>query len=408
MSNDGLTDMGIENYPAISRNTSVGGMLGEWRSRVNILRYCIKAVDGVGYGDAYNLYSGLKKPDSVFAAPGIPSITDDGLTYTVWTNPDLQAIGLGYIIRWRVKGQYRPDTVGEWVTPPANWDDIWMPPASMGVPFWKVGFVNTPFNTSINSLQDWWDIAVPWINATSPPRRFIFDPLMEISLRYVLIKPHSQLADQLDRIITPFPYTELGITHNRPGGVGGTGSVGGNRKYKVIPSGSYFIQPKGTCTTPSAQEATIHFGMVYQNAFPDVVGSYALQSSRKFTLTLRDCPRTNIQYYFHANGKWVDSNKGVVGLSDSTPGSNPRRFGVELQQRPQSTSQYHEVTIYPHEMNPPPMWKYSLWWQGEGTVDTATGITYTIPMQAALVRTATGEITPGPFTAAVVFVISYP
>jgi len=383
----------------------VGELISEWETSLQYTKYCVKAVSGIGLGDSYNLYTGLIKPTSIFAAPGIPPIIDDGLTHTVWTNADLQTFGLGYILRWRIKGYHQSETVGQWVTPPANWNGVWMQPPSTGIPFWKSGFIDGPYN-SINSLQDWWDIIVPWQNATSPPRRLTFQPFREIEVRYVLIKPHSQISDQLDTINTPI-VTEIGTTHNRPGSAGGDDSVGGRQEYKIILSPTPRIQPKGTCTTPSAQEATVHFGMVYQNAFPDVVGAYAIQSSRHFTLTLRDCPRTNIQYYFHANGKWVDSNKGVVGLSDSTPGSNPRRFGVQLQQRQQSSTGYYSVLIHPHEMNLP-MWQYPRWWQGEGTVDTATGITHTIQMQAALIRTATGEITPGPFTAAVVFVIRYP
>jgi len=81
----------------------VGEVATNWiGNNLNSHIYCIKTASNTGAGDAYNLYVGLGKPSSTFAVSDIPAITEDGLTYTVWSNPELQSMGLGYILRWKV------------------------------------------------------------------------------------------------------------------------------------------------------------------------------------------------------------------------------------------------------------------------------------------------------------------
>jgi len=224
----------------------------------------------------------------------------------------------------------------------------------------------------------------------------------------VSITPHNQISDLLDQIEYGYDMNnpiivDIGIIHNRPGGVGGEGNVGGSQRYaiKLIPT--IRIAPHGTCTTPSAEEATVYFGVVQPTS------SFFL-ASRNFTLTLRDCPRTHLQIYMHANGKWLSSNRYILGLSDSTPADNPRGIGIELQMKDYINSQPIDIRFLPDATTSPDYDYPNFHWTGINTTNTNTGVTHTIPMRADLVRTGSSSdpITPGPFKAVAVFVIRYP
>jgi len=181
---------------------------------------------------------------------------------------------------------------------------------------------------------------------------------------------------------------------------------------------TFRIPPISTCTTPTAAEATVNFGSIFANAIPAQGNATAW---RDFNFILRKCPRVNINYHVHANGAWVDSTQGVVGLSGSTPNAdpaigNPRGFGIQL---------FHnggqggsgQVHVHPNELAPtayPPGQSYTRDWQGAGTWNITSGpeagVRHTIPLRARVIRTnPTGTpITPGLFTASVVVVIRYP
>jgi len=59
----------------------------------------------------------------------------------VFTNSELQAMGVGYILRWKVVGRRRSSgssNSAAWQTPQAGWPPL-IPDASVhGIPFWSV------------------------------------------------------------------------------------------------------------------------------------------------------------------------------------------------------------------------------------------------------------------------------
>jgi len=170
-----------------------------------------------------------------------------------------------------------------------------------------------------------------------------------------------------------------------------------------------FYRFSGSCTTPSVQEATIYFGGVYASSFPN--NQWGVAATRDFNLTFRNCPRVNIRYYVHGNGRWVNQARGIVGLSNSNPSANPRGFGIQLQHR--SGQHQHTGNVYIHQHqggNPPPSPSYTRTYPGAGAVNTGMGVTHTIPLRARIIRTSPSgpSIQPGPFTTTMMFVIQYP
>jgi len=165
-----------------------------------------------------------------------------------------------------------------------------------------------------------------------------------------------------------------------------------------------------TCTTPSIAEATQNFNMVFASAIPEP-GHTTGQKDFNFTLT--KCPRVNLMYHVHANGKWVNSSQGIVGMSGSSY-ANPRGFGIQLQHRTGGHQHSGNVYIHKNEVtNPqslPSNQYYTRNWQGAGTQNSSTGVTHTIPLRARVIRTSPKgtPIVPGPFNTSVVFVIHYP
>jgi len=380
-------------------------------------RNCVKAVSGIGSGDAYNLYAGAAKPVTTFVASGISPIIIDGMSHTVWTNSMLQAIGIGYIVRWRVRGRTNHDVAGQWSTPPSNWNGEWMPPSTTGIPFWAArfsggGYIPT-LNDTVFSLQDWWDHAVSFSGSTI----FLY-PRTEVFVRHLLIKPGNQIGvEELDieQVLIPaHDLITIRIPPNYPSTV---------RSYPVnIWNRTIQIHPKGTCTTPFVNEGTVHFGTVYPTDFPN--NQWDAAATRDFTLTFSNCPRTTVKYYVHANGnRWVGGpGQSVVGVndsiaSDSNPISgNPRGYGIQLQHRIGNHQHTGNIYIHPNEVNPPLSVPYTQsytrsWQWNNGTVNSSAGVTHTIPLRARLVRTGSSSqqtIQPGSFNTSVIMVIAYP
>jgi len=357
---------------------------------------CIRGINGTGVGPSYNLYIGGVKPAATFPAPGINPITENGLTHTVFTTNALQAVGLGYIVRWRASGT---GINGQWVTPPANWGTEWMPPPTAGIPFYRARTRRFPPGNNtlatclsqnllppMNNLQDWWNT----VNSSSE-KRYCLTMQATASLRYVLIKPANQIAHQLD----PLSHTvtiQSEILKARPG------AVNQNTKRWIVPhTVNLTIKPWGTCTTPSV---TVPFGSMYPGDLPSAPGPVAA-SSRTFNLVLKDCPRVNVEYFFRAPpGITVDNTNGVVGLS-TAPG-NAQGIGVQLAHNggtagtnPVQFNQNGNTTTYTRT---PAM----------GQNDPVTGITHTIPMRASVYRTSAAPVVPGSVNASVWMYIQYP
>jgi len=227
----------------------------------------------------------------------------------------------------------------------------------------------------------------------------------EVQIRYVMIQDYAALSNDLDDLSISF-VTPVVILDNRPQG-------SGIYSLTYWDNATVKYAPWGTCTTPSVAEATVNFNMVFASAIPN---PYNTTAERDFTLTLRNCPRTRIRYYFHANGKWVDSSRGIVGMQGSTSNynpviGNPRGFGIQLQHGTGNHQHSGSVYIHPNEINTPTEWNsYTRTWPGLGAVNTSTGVTHTIPLRARVIRTSPTNtpIVPGPFNTSVVFVIHYP
>jgi len=153
----------------------------------------------------------------------------------------------------------------------------------------------------------------------------------------------------------------------------------------------------GTCTTPSV---AVPFALK-QSDLPSTPGPVtAPGGTRDFNLTLTNCPRTNVQYFFRSpTGIPVDNVNGVFGL-DSTPG-NAQGVGIQLRHNgsyagtaPVKFNQDGYTTVYTRT---PAMGQNS-----------PTGIEHTIPMRATVYRTSAAPVVPGKINASVLVYIQYP
>jgi len=353
------------------------------------------ARNGGSNGADKNLYPVGIKPGTIIAAPGNRTVTDDGMTFRVWTTPQLRdSFGLGYIVRWRTSNTW--GETGNWGTPPAAWGTVTGETAT-GLPFWRVhvfsessagavngsqdvqaGSTNTHY---FNSLQDWYT----YINrAVMNDRMIRLFYAVEVQVRWVVIGKASQ---QLNESTGSADVTLVQI-QSRP-------NAQAMRTHTLNQHINVRLAPHGTCTTPSL---TVPFGRLDANDL-SAVGP-AATPAQTFDLVFKDCPRVNVQYFFRAPaGVAVDNANGVVGLK-SNPG-NAQGVGVQLAHNgshagtaPVQFNQDGNDTVYTRT---PPMGQ-----------DNSTGITHTIPMRAAVYRTSAAPIVPGKINAAVLVYIQYP
>jgi len=373
-----------------------GSFLGDWwtLNYTNPYRACITGVDGGGVGPTYNMYVGADKPAATFPAPGIAPVVDGGLSYTVFTTDALQAVGLGYLVRMRIRT--RNNNLGQWVTPPADWGTGWMPPATAGLPFYW--FQMNRFSTSdnrcggmtmpnMNSLQDWWDA----VNS-SPEKRYCMSLGVRAGVRYVLIKPVDQIAQQLD----PLSHTvsvQNEIVRGRPG-IG----IPSSQRLIINHTVNLTIKPLGTCTTPSV---VVPFGIVLASGLPPAPGPISA-STKTFDLVLKDCPRSNLQYFFRAPPEYtVDNANGVIRRTNPLSGE-AGNVGVQLAHNggvagtdPVQFNQDGNTTTYTRT---PAM----------GQNNPLTGVTHTIPMRASVYRTSSAPVGGGNLNVAVWVYVQYP
>jgi len=345
----------------------------------------------IGAQSQYYLWVTGTRPSAVFASTDVPSVAVDGETYSVWTTNALNAVGLGFILRWRAYSIN--STNATWVSPPAGWT-TYVPPASDGIPFYQANYIEHHLDGNAG----------------------IFYYGAQVEVRYVLIKPTNSIPDANPVYsISPDVTTELVILKGRAASHSFTGQATASQKLTVR------MPPSGTCMTPTVEEGTVHFGGVFPSSFPD--NQWGEAAYKDFTLTFRNCPWHNVTYYVHANGnRWVGGpGQSVVGVQGSVPGDpnpitgNPSGFGIQLQHRTGNHQHSGNVYIHPNEAaNPlslPDTQSYTRNWQGAGTSISSSYITHTIPMRAVLVRTGSSsqqQITPGAFTTSVIVAISYP
>jgi len=334
----------------------------------------------------------------------------DGTSWRVFTNDALEAVGVGYIARWRVVNGFGTES-GQWRTLQAGGLLDSPDPASAGIPFWRNRGWYTEAGLSTFSIYfspfasfaDW--LAFTAGKSTSADFLYVAKYGVEFEARYVMLVDADTVWNaELDPYSSGDIQVNLATIRPHPEAYGVT-RVDFGQTFKVN------LMPYGTCTTPSAQETTVNFNTLFASDIPDPGDTIG---ERAFNLTLTECPRINIGYYLHANGKWVDSNQGIVGMSGSTPHAdpvigNPRGFGIQL---------FHNggqggigpVTIS-SDMNDANKTVYWHTWPGvDANNDPATGVTHTIPLRARIIRTSPGSepIQPGPFNTSLIFVIQYP
>jgi len=366
-------------------------------------------------------------PSAYFVNKSINAVAHDGevKTFDVATTSWLQQRGLGYILQWRIIAEKGPH--GPWrVMKESNIPDA--EPDISSQPYFYQGRVSGMlsyrcrlslvgyYNTRANGFSSYSEY-IAYVNNSENINSvcFYFQFNKEVAIRYVLIEKISALRDKLNEVSWAEPeYTDYS-SNNQLILFGSQPEANQNNKslYYHYFFRCLYLSPWGTCTTPSLSEATQNFNMVFASAIPNP-GNMTAQ--RDFNFTLTNCPRVNIRYYAHANGKWVNSSQGIVGMSGSTPHANPvvgnpRGFGIRLQHRTGGHQHSGNVHIHTNEVaNPPTSQSYTRNWQGAGTTNTSTGVTHTIPLRASVIRTnpSNTPIQPGPFNTSVVFVISYP
>jgi len=404
----------------VSDLPSSGAFVSDWaEARVVSFDYCYgprQQSSPFDLAPESKLYATTNVRTGTVRANGNMSISDNGGTYQVMTEPRMESMGIGYILRWKYviynisNGGYID--YGPWIA-------LSLPAISNahdGVPFYygtmhlKRGnncdiTVSVYFSTY--SYSDW--INNNHTKHTNPNAARCFSKQIgfKVQVRFVRI---NDLMDAYD--VKKFDETFHNIIRfTRPAELGGgLGAFIFHSRVLVNYSSNH------TCTTPSIAEATQNFNWVFASAIPNPGNT---TGERDFNFTLTNCPRVNIGYHVHSNGKWVNPSQGIVGMSGSTPHANPaignpRGFGIQLQHR--TGGHQHSGNVYIHQnevTNPqslPSNQRYTRNWQGAGTQNTSTGVTHTIPLRARVIRTspANTPIVPGPFNTSVVFVIHYP
>jgi len=324
----------------VSRQTPVGSFAGEWRYAIpdtgaggidpklpfmvctNTQAAKAPNSDGVDK----NVYVRGDKPAAIYPAPGNLTITEDGITYQVFTTSDLQNFGLGFVVRWRVTNSW--GEYGQWITPPANWSS-YTPSASAGMPFWRVAIfrqraypsnqwighqIQNRFNRNIvTSLQDWYNTLNSY-----PSASYLFYYGTEVSTRFVVIQDPLTIpgALSLDPISKTFTQ-QVNVLNARPQSFQGSPT-----NVMISQTVTLTLPPTGSCTTPSVDPSTVNFHTVMASDIPNP-GNTA--NEKPLNLTFTNCPRINIGYYVHANNKWVDSSTACpVPLPMPIPSSATR------------------------------------------------------------------------------------
>jgi len=364
--------------------------------------------------DQYMYVFGRKGNAGVHADPDVGM--KDG--YRIFTTPELSNTGLGFIVRWRVASPRLRGCYGAWKSPGnSDFDDD--PVISQhGFEFWRGsgGFVRFRYEYRFADKQESTRYEIHeqynctngggWNGKRSsasykvyierasreinyaPAESFVAQYTAQVEVRYVKIKafpPSHQLNELTSQISVP-----VVAIHPRTDALHLTPIVFWH-EVKTI------IKPHGTCTTPSL---TVPFGGVPESALATPGPAAAPWGNKEFNLTLSNCPRINVQYFFRSpSGIPVDNVNGVVGL-DSTPG-NAQGVGIQLRHNgspagtnPVRFNQDGNTTVYSRT---PAMGQ-----------DTSTGITHTIPMRATVYRTSSAPVVPGKINASVLVYIQYP
>jgi len=445
----------------LSRNVNAagGGFIGDWQE---------VRVSGAGSGDQdafepwsmcthaqlsagaaggadNNIWAVGIKPSTVKpvdpANSAITTVEVDGQTYYVFTTNALEAVRVGFIVRWRVANHW--GEAGTWRSPGPGWATNEYDP-SAGLPFYRffVHWMNwelagiggappppvpalgdtygcwsknpwhpgcdiqgrySPNYNVLNSVGDWNTLSTYIANsgAVWGNQYVVIMYGARVQIRYVLLDVVNR--DELDPGLHLFPNIPVITMRNRPN----AGYAVGGQDVQVTSNLTIRIMPWGTCTTPSVEQ-WINLGTVWADQLQNA-GDTANQ--RDFELEFSKCPRNDIGYYFHSNGVWVDNANGVLGL-DST--ASAADVGIQIRHNDPG----HEYGTQPVEFNQdghekvywsryPGPWATNV---PGSSASTGAGVTHKIPLRASIYRTnlASDPITPGKIRASLIFVIQYP
>jgi len=358
--------------------------------------------DAAWDSDADNLYVLGIKPEGVISTNRTVSDADIGVTYNIFTTRELQQMGIGFVVRWRVATHW--EVGGQWRYPAVNWA-IDTPPASDGLPFYRVAAyswdngINGLFlqgggagNYNFYSIADYRNRLLSLFGKREGfATAFLYDA--EVEVRYALIRNGDKIVVALDGIPKSITTSFITIRARPQSAIIADATIRQTIFLKPL--------PMGTCTTGNV---VVPFGGGNESELPSITST---SISRPFDITLTNCPRVNIGYSFVApGGIGYDDATGVVDL-DSTPG-NAQGIGVQISHRNDPVHNNDTIVFNPSDYITNP--SYTRNWpqcQSQGTcTNSGTGVTHSIPMQAAVYRT--GAVTPGKINASVLFHIVYP
>jgi len=231
---------------------------------------------------------------------GNMTVPIDGQVFPVFTTPELEPLGVGYVLRFRARKNN--ESVFDYQNPP--WTVVSNHAASKisnGFNFYKTFFqaaawpVVCPLgdgqphwgvqkDDGVESFQEYLDIVNSAPNGFPGCIFFVFK--IDVQFKYVLIQ---QMGDVLDYSTLNSVVFDV-ATVSYPPALGG----GGNGQAKISHSLKITYSPQGTCTTGNV---LVPFGAVNQTQLPSV-GSTS--TPKPFAIELTNCPRVNIGYSFVA------------------------------------------------------------------------------------------------------------
>jgi len=276
-------------YRSLSENNSM--------SRAFRVRVLVENMNSNASQSQYFLYVFGEKPLATINTNLV--VNSEGINYFVFTNPELQAMGIGYIVHWKVSNNIPTNNFQ--MPQSSNWPPDIPNPSTSGTPFWNAlrssaRFVCFSSNAlwlniySQPSFSQWYSNYGPEnlkniieTNYTPPCSIVYYDipyPVY-VGVRYVSII--DNLAITNGEKFDP-KFTEIALTyslidiHPYPNSSANFSMI----QYRDILK--FNIRPWGTCTTPSLSEATQNFNMVFASAIPNPNNTTA---QRDFNFTLR-------------------------------------------------------------------------------------------------------------------------
>jgi len=322
--------------------------------------------------------------------------------YSVYTTPNLQTAGLGFVVRWKASNRWGEE--GDWVSPSGVWSGEVFE-QSKGLPFyrWTVtwgdggawpGFIqgsSAPTNV-FNSLSDWNLVMETYPN---PPYLgfgggyfgIYYDAWVEV--RYVAIGPSLQKYVPNDHTVSVNIVRMLAMPERRL-----------NASGRLMQQSVYVKRmPHGTCQTPFHQNIIVGLQADAQDLYANTVSS----TPTHFDLNLLDCPLVDVGFSFRAPPgiDILNAAQGVIGL-DST--ATAQGVGVQVRHR---GGWFNDAPIKFNQPGDPDGESPVYWRSNSDGVDSGLGgKNHIIPLTAAVYRTAP-VIIPGSIRASLIVLIQH-